>query len=456
MKKTKQIRNNRISILFSLLAIILFPFISNAQLTVVSTGYVGIGNSTSTPTASLDVASYTVTPISGSASLLLRNGDDYLGDRGQTQIRFGYAGGNTYQSYIRTRHNAVGAVNNAIDFYTGDGTANGVFPTNAKFGLSINNGKIGIGSTYATTNPVYNLQLDADLAGKPTSSTWTIPSDKKTKTNIQSYRHGLDLVRQVKLISYEYNGLANTPKGEKGLGVIAQDFQNIFPNSVKPFTVDTTTNGNFLGVNFHELFIANVAAVQQLDSIVSTNNILLKTKIDSLKTKTNKQDSINTSLQNQMNQVVKNNTSLQNQVNQLMTNDSSLQNQLNQLMTTINKCCNISQPPTDTNPQAKSLSEGATTQMDITLNNIQTIVLQQNVPNPFAEQTTINYFLPDNTLIAQMLFYDAQGQLIQTIALTQKGKGALNVFAQDLTTGIYTYTLVVDGKIIETKKMMKQ
>ena len=37
-----------------------------------------------------------------------------------------------------------------------------------------------------------------------------------------------------------------------------------------------------------------------------------------------------------------------------------------------------------------------------------------------------------------------------------KGKGALNVFAQDLTNGIYTYTLVVNGKIIEPKKMVKQ
>jgi len=32
----------------------------------------------------------------------------------------------------------------------------------------------------------------------------------------------------------------------------------------------------------------------------------------------------------------------------------------------------------------------------------------------------------------------------------------LNVFASDLSNGIYTYTLVADGKIFETKKMLKQ
>lgn len=94
--------------------------------------------------------------------------------------------------------------------------------------------------------------------------------------------------------------------------------------------------------------------------------------------------------------------------------------------------------------------------INVDLKDGQSIVLDQNVPNPFAEQTTINYFLPENVSKAQILFYNAQGKLIQSTELTQKGKGQLNVFASDLTNGIYTYTLVVDGKIIETKKMMKQ
>ena len=55
-----------------------------------------------------------------------------------------------------------------------------------------------------------------------------------------------------------------------------------------------------------------------------------------------------------------------------------------------------------------------------------------------------------------MLFYNASGKLIQSVDLNEKGKGSLNVFASDLSNGIYTYTLVVDGKIIETKKMLKQ
>jgi hypothetical protein len=40
--------------------------------------------------------------------------------------------------------------------------------------------------------------------------------------------------------------------------------------------------------------------------------------------------------------------------------------------------------------------------------------------------------------------------------ITFTGNNDLTVFASDLSNGIYTYTLVADGKIVETKKMVKQ
>lgn len=95
--------------------------------------------------------------------------------------------------------------------------------------------------------------------------------------------------------------------------------------------------------------------------------------------------------------------------------------------------------------------------MDVELSNKNIIVLDQNVPNPFAEQTTITYNLTEGIKKAQMLFYDANGRLINSAELsTTSGKGQLNVFANNFSTGAYTYTLVVDGKIIDTKKMIKE
>ncbi len=107
----------------------------------------------------------------------------------------------------------------------------------------------------------------------------------------------------------------------------------------------------------------------------------------------------------------------------------------------------------DTN-NYKSLS--STTLTDVELSNKNTVVLFQNVPNPFAEQTSISYYLPDNIQRAQILFFEQSGKIIKTVDLTEKGKGVLNVFANDLSNGMYTYSLIIDGQTIETKKMIKQ
>ncbi len=57
---------------------------------------------------------------------------------------------------------------------------------------------------------------------------------------------------------------------------------------------------------------------------------------------------------------------------------------------------------------------------------------------------------------AQILFYKNNGMLIKTVDIKAAGKGQLNVFASDLTSGIYTYFIVVDGKTIFTKKTVKE
>ena len=92
----------------------------------------------------------------------------------------------------------------------------------------------------------------------------------------------------------------------------------------------------------------------------------------------------------------------------------------------------------------------------MTLSSRNNIILNQNVPNPFAESTVITYSIPATVQKAQIHFYDSQGKLINSVEIAEKGNGQLNVFANDLSTGVYTYSLVADGKVVATKKMMKQ
>ncbi|HXD91718.1 MAG TPA: tail fiber domain-containing protein [Bacteroidia bacterium] len=98
----------------------------------------------------------------------------------------------------------------------------------------------------------------------------------------------------------------------------------------------------------------------------------------------------------------------------------------------------------------------ATNRIAINLSDKDVAVLNPNTPNPFAEQTVIEYNIPSTANLAQLLFYDAKGKQIKTINITEKGQGQLILFANDLSNGIYNYALIIDGQLIDTKKMIKQ
>lgn len=107
----------------------------------------------------------------------------------------------------------------------------------------------------------------------------------------------------------------------------------------------------------------------------------------------------------------------------------------------------------------KSSTEGSKTSIgstSILLSDKTAIVLNQNVPNPFAESTVITYAIPTDFAKAQIIFSTTAGTVIKVIEIKEKGSGVLNVFADDLTHGTYTYSLVVDGKTIDTKRITKQ
>ena len=92
---------------------------------------------------------------------------------------------------------------------------------------------------------------------------------------------------------------------------------------------------------------------------------------------------------------------------------------------------------------------------NVTLKHTESIVLDQNVPNPFADNTTITYTLPENVVQAQLHFYDQAGRVIKTAELSGRGDGSVNVYGDDLSSGVYTYALVADGQVVDVKKMVK-
>lgn len=82
------------------------------------------------------------------------------------------------------------------------------------------------------------------------------------------------------------------------------------------------------------------------------------------------------------------------------------------------------------------------------------VAISQNSPNPFRNSTVISYNVPRRFFASQIVVHDAVGKVCRQINIPPQGAGTINFEAAALTSGIYSYSLWVDGQLIETKKMI--
>ena len=80
--------------------------------------------------------------------------------------------------------------------------------------------------------------------------------------------------------------------------------------------------------------------------------------------------------------------------------------------------------------------------------------LDQNIPNPFDEGTNIGYYISTDATIATLYIFNMSGILIDAVNITQFGTGSIDFDGTLLPEGMYVYTLVVDGNIADSKRMM--
>jgi hypothetical protein len=118
------------------------------------------------------------------------------------------------------------------------------------------------------------------------------------------------------------------------------------------------------------------------------------------------------------------------------------QEQIETLQNEITNCC-----------QAKTKS-ASIIGVDDGFSKIQTAKLFQNTPNPFSNETTIRFEIPENVLNAQLHICNMTGTLLKTINIHKTGNGRENIQANEFNAGMYLYSLVCDGKIVDTKQMM--
>lgn len=80
--------------------------------------------------------------------------------------------------------------------------------------------------------------------------------------------------------------------------------------------------------------------------------------------------------------------------------------------------------------------------------------LFQNEPNPFGESTRIRCLLPEGTTGAHIVLYSIAGVKLKEIPLAGTGEQVVSVRAEELSADIYVYSLIVNGKLADTKKMI--
>jgi hypothetical protein len=135
------------------------------------------------------------------------------------------------------------------------------------------------------------------------------------------------------------------------------------------------------------------------------------------------------------NDSLKNQNALQQQQNELQRQlNNDLQNQLNELKVKL-----------------ESLVKGGISSGSATLSSAK---LEQNIPNPFNQTTLINYYVPETTGRAFIKVTGINGEAIKTIQLNGTGSGQITLQTATLASGNYTYSLYVDGNLIDTKVMV--
>jgi len=261
-------------------------------------------------------------------------------------------------------------------------------------------GNMGIGRL----SPSLKFEVGGNAGKTQGGNVWNVISDRRLKSNIKDFNDGLDVIMKIRPVSFVYN--SNVSKsGETEIGIVAQEMQEIAPYTVKPFTLveweenydedaveKIKSEKEYLSYNGNALQYMLVNAIQEQQEIIEEQQAIIE--------------------------------KFENKLEQLREEFDLLKD------------------------------EGAgVINTNVNLNYSDLAEIDQNAPNPFNGETRINYTLPFDYNTAQIEIYDLSGRLLKSVDLNHAGEGVLTVRADNFPSGVYSYTLIVDGQRVETRKM---
>lgn len=292
--------------------------------------------------------------------------------------------------------------------------------------MDAGNNTLTLGSSYTTVLPNTALTNGGcgaitggnDLGGANAGETWaniyvgevhtsyiTMSSDKRFKSDIQPILGALDKINKLKGYYYNYDLEAYPyklfPKGRQ-IGFLAQDLETVVPEVV------STDEKGYKSVAYQNMVALLAMGINEQQEIIEAQDSELEKLTDLV---TNQNETI-----------------------------ADLNTRLSELEVIIKGLVD------NTEEHAPTVSE--------TGSGISS--LSQNMPNPTNGNTIIKFAIGSSFSNASIILFQVNGEILKEYHINGTGAGQVELDTNHFGKGIYSYSLIVDGKTIDTKSMVIQ
>lgn len=307
-------------------------------------------------------------------------------------------------------------VNYGVKGYGANGSTNYGGYFSAEVNGSTNIGVYG-SATGASTNWGAYISGDGFIG-----TSWT-SSDEKLKRDVRTVNGGLETLLRLQPKEYYFQQdkypSMNLPSG-KNYGLIAQEVEGVIPGLVRDITnpAHYDNEGNmvydtiqFKGINYTGLIPFTIQAIKEQQVMIEGQNKMMQEKEERI-------------------------LKLEKEIKELKA-------EMNKTIS--NEKYGLPNYPKSENQVSVEETEASAEDMPI---------LSQNTPNPFDEKTIIHFYIPKGIQGASIKLFNQNGVVLRLFSISGEGPGNIEIEGGTLTTGTYYYSLMVNGRVFDTKTMV--
>ncbi len=357
---------------------------------------------------------------SGNYSIYRNTTGSYNTASGDNSLNYNTTGkGNTAIGALSLTLNSTGSYNTALGYAAGVVTVNYTNATAIGYNVRVNaSNKVIVGNTSVTS-----------IGGQVG---WSIFSDGRYKKDIKENVQGLAFINSLRPITYTVNVQGLNEYYNTGR-------KQVVDNAVSDSTDEAANAEIKKGEEAAAKIVYNGFVAQEVEEAAKKLNFEFS-GIDKPQSKEGlyslRYDNFIVPLVKAVQELSKQNDELNLKVNQfenLKMENQELRSRLHYI-----------EQQLDIASESKTL-----------IPKLTNISLEQNIPNPFNHTTIINYASPQIYQSAKIIITDKNGKIMKEVSVSG-GKGSLNVDASAFSSGAYQYSLIIDGKLMDTKQMMVQ